>query len=128
MEPLQVMQNKAARLVKHSQLRASRQAIFSQVRWMTVNPLVFSFSALSTFRIRQNKEPQYLSNIMARDNIAGRIIVPNTDVTLAKNNFCPGLNKWSTLPEHIRTCQIISQIKSQMKRWILENVPQFVGT
>ena len=91
--------------------------------------MVFYFSALSTFRIRQNKEPQYLSNIMARDNIAGRIIVPNTDVTLAKNNFCfRASTQWNTLPEHIRTYQKIGQFKSQLKRWILENVPQFVGT
>ena len=121
MESLQVMQNKAARLVKHSQLRASRQALFSQVRWMTVNPLVFSFSALSTFRIRQNKEPQYLSNIMSRDNRAGRIIVPNTDLTLAKNSFCfRASTQWNSLPEHIRTCQIISKFKSQLKIWIFE--------
>ena len=129
MEALQVMQNKAARLVTHSQLRDSRQAIFSQVGWMTVHQLVFYFSALSTFRIRQNKEPQYLSNIMSRDNRAGRIIVPNTDLTLAKNSFCfRASTQWNTLPEHIRTYQKIGQFKSQLKRWILENVPQFVGT
>ena len=54
-EALQIMQNKAARLVTHSQLRTSRQEIYSQVGWMTVNQLVFYFSALSTFRIRQSK-------------------------------------------------------------------------
>ena len=128
-EGLQVMQNKAARLATHSQLRTSRQEIFSQVGWMTVNQLVFYFSALSTFRIRQNKEPEYLSNIMSKDNRASRIIVPNTNLTLAKNSYCfRASTQWNTLPENIRTCQKISQFKSQVKKWILGNVPQFVDT
>ena len=39
-EDLQVMQKKAARLVTHSGLRTSRQDIYRQVGWMTVNQLV----------------------------------------------------------------------------------------
>ena len=63
-QALHIMQNKAARLVTHSQLRTHRQELYSQVGWMTVNQLVFYFSALATFRIRQSREPEYLSDII----------------------------------------------------------------
>ena len=96
---------------------------------MTVNQLVFYFSALSTFRIRQCKEPEYLSNIMTSDNRAGRIIIPNTTLTLAKNSYCfRASSQWNSLPEHIRKNPRISQFKSQLKKWILQNVAQFVDT
>ena len=129
MEALQIMQNRAARLVTHSHSRTSRQVMFSQVGWMTVNQQAFYFSALSTFRIRQSKEPEYLSSIMNRDNRAGRIIVPNTDLTLAKNSYCfRASSQWNLLPEHIRNCKKIGQFKFQLRKWILGNVPQFIGT
>ena len=78
MEALQVMQNKAARLVTHAGWRTSRQVIFGQVGWLSVNQLAFYHTALSTFRIRQSQEPEYLHSIMNRNNRANRIIVPNT--------------------------------------------------
>ena len=127
MEAIQVMQNKAARLVTHSQLRTSRKVIYSQIGWMTVNQLVFYHSALSTFRIRQSQEPEYLSSIMSRNNRADKIIIPNTTLTLAKNSYCyRGSAQWNSLPDHIRKCLRISQFKPQLKKWIHQNVAQFV--
>ena len=99
-EALQIMQNKAARLVTHAPKRASRNEIFEQIGWLTVNQLTFYHSALSTNRIRKSKEPEYLSNIMSRDNRAQRIIIPNTDLTLAMNSYCyRGAAQWNSLPE-----------------------------
>ena len=127
MVALQIMQNKAARLVTHAPQRTSRKEIFDQLGWMTVHQLVFYHSALSTYRIRGCSEPEYLSNIMSRDNRAERIIVPNTNLTLAKNSYCyRGAAQWNSLPVQNRKCWKIGQFKSQLKKWILLNVPQFV--
>ena len=60
MEALQIMQNKAARLVTHAPQRASRKDMFNQLGWLTVHQLVFYHSVLATFRIRGSKEPEYL--------------------------------------------------------------------
>ena len=110
-------------------MRTSRQVIFNQVGWLTVNQLVFYHSALSTYRIRQSQEPEYLNTIMSRDNRADRIIVPNTQLTLAKNSFCyRASSQWNSLPEYIRKNRRISQFKSQLKNWIIQEVPQFVDT
>ena len=127
MQALQIMQNKAARLVTHSQLRTSRQEIYNQVGWMTVNQLVYYHSALSTFRTRNSQEPEYLNNIMSRNNRADKIIIPNTTLTLAKNSYCyRGSAQWNSLPDFIRNNKRISQFKTRLKKWIHENVPKFV--
>ena len=108
MEALQVMQNKAARLVTHSQHRTSRKEIFSKVGWMTVNQLVHYHSSLSTFRIKQSQEPEYLSSIMCRSNRADNIIIPNTTLSLAKNSYCYRSSaQWNSLPQHIRNLKKI---------------------
>ena len=125
-ESIQVMQNKAARLVTHLPLRTPRTEIFKQIGWLTVSQLIFYHTALSTFRIRQSGEPEYLSSIMNRNNLTGRIIVSNTTLTLAKNSFCfRGSAQWNSLPEHIRKIRKISQFKVQLKKWIFMNVAQF---
>ena len=110
-------------------MRTSRQVIFGQVGWLTVNQLVFYHSALSTYRIRNSQEPEYLNTIMSRDNRASRIIVPNTQLTLAKNSYCfRASSQWNSLPENIRRNRRIGQFKSQLKNWIIQEVPQFVDT
>ena len=129
MEALQIMQNKAARLVTHLDMRTSRKVIFSQVGWMTVNQLIFYHSALSTYRVRLSQEPEYLHKILYKDNRASNIIIPNTSLTLAKNSYCfRGSVQWNSIPDSIRKNLKISQFKSQMKKWILQNVAQFTDS
>ena len=129
MEALQIMQNKAARLVTHLDMRTSRKVIFSQVGWMTVNQLIFYHSALSTYRVRQSQEPEYLHKILYKDNRASNIIIPNTSLTLAKNSYCfRGSVQWNSIPDSIRKNLKISQFKSQLKKWILQNVAQFTDS
>ena len=96
---------------------------------MAYSESVGVLSDLSTYRIRQSKEPEYLHEVMSRDNRAGNIIVPNTTLTLTKNSYCyRAATQWNTIPVNIRTNKKISQFKYQLKKWISENVPQFVDT
>ena len=88
MEALQVMQNKAARLVTNSEQGASRKDMYKQIGWMTVSQLSFYHSALTTFRIRKSQEPEYLNNILNRNNRADKVIIPNTDLTLDMKSYC----------------------------------------
>ena len=126
---LQVMQNKAARLVTHMPFRTPRKELFSQLDWLTVRQLVFYHSALSTFRVRQAEEPEYLNTLMSRDGKTGRINIPNTTLTLAKKSYCVrGATQWNMLPDYIRNTQQTSQFKTQLKKWIKLNIPQFLDT
>ena len=127
-ETLQVMQNKAARLVTHLPFRTPRKEIFDKLGWLTVSLLIFYHSALTTFRIRQSKEPRYLSRFLNRNSKSGRIVISNTSLTLAKKSYCyPGSAQWNTLPENFRNTAKVGQFKTQLRRWILKHVPQFTG-
>ena len=127
MEALQIMQNKAARLLTHSNIRTKRKEMFAHLDWLTVNQLVFYHTVLAIFRIRTSKEPEYLHTIMSRDNRAERIIIPNTTLTLAKKSFCyRGAAQWNSLPPRIRNTKKIGLFKTQVRGFIKTNVPQFI--
>ena len=127
-EALQVMQNKAARLVTHSHARVPRKQIFTQLGWLTVSQLIHYHTALSTYRVRHCKEPEYLSSFLNRDNERGNIIVPNTTLSLAKNSFCfRAAAQWNCIPVSIRNSLKISQFKQKLRKWILLNIEPFTN-
>ena len=64
-EAIQVMQNKAARLVLGVGVRVSRQKLFSEVGWMSVRQLTCSYRTLY-FEILDSKEPKYLYSFMCK--------------------------------------------------------------
>ena len=64
---------------------------------------------------------------MSRDNRADRIIVPHTNLTLAKKSYCfRAAEQWNSVPDNIRKMKKIGQFKSHLKKWILSNIQQFV--
>ena len=128
LDALQRMQNKAARLVTNLGMRSTRCEIFSMVGWMSVRQLAFYYTALSTYRIRKHQEPEYLWRIMNRNNRLGKIIIPNTKLSLAKESYCfRGSAQWNQLPEVIRSSPTVFKFKKLLREWIYENVPQFTN-
>ena len=120
---LQILQNRAARLVTHSFIRVPRKELFDTVGWMTVRQLVFYHTAVTTFRIRQSGEPEYLKGLMTRDNNRGNIIVPNTRLSLAKKSFSfRASTQWNSLPLEIRKINGKQKFKTELRKWVFENV------
>ena len=123
---LQVLQNKAARIVTHAGSRIPRKQMFDVLQWMTVRQLIFYHSALSTYRIRQSREPEYLGTFMSRVNSRGNIVIPNTTLMLARKSYCyRASHEWNDIPNSIRAAHTIFSFKVQLRRWILDNVNQF---
>ena len=79
---VQVLQNKAARIVCHAPPRTSRIILFQK---LSVNQLISYHTLLSVFKIRSSKEPEYLAQFLDNDNRNDKIIVTNTELSLAKN-------------------------------------------
>ena len=124
---LQVLQNKAAQIITHSPRHANRNSMYDYLDWLTVNQLVRYFTLLSVFRIRISGEPEYLAACLNNTNRNGRIIVPNTRLSLYKNSFrIRGSTNWNALPESIRSVNHISQFKRLVKAWIKANVQRFL--
>ena len=124
---LQILQNKAARIVTHSPLRASRQQLYDELDWLTVRQLIIYHTLLTVYRVRQTKEPEYLSSILNNDNRFGKIIIKNTKLTLMQKSFTSrGTCNWNYLPENIRKLKTVSSFKQAIKKWIRKEVTRFL--
>ena len=123
---IQILQNKAARIVCQVPSFAHRSPLFKKLGWLTVNQLVTYHSLVVLQKIRLSREPEYLTGLLTRESRNGRIMVTNTHLGLALNSFCyRGPNEWNNLPSFLRSETNIRTFKRELKTWILNNVDQF---
>ena len=116
--------NKAARIVTSIPPRANRSSMFDKLGWLTVNQQTFYHTVILVFKIRSNKEPEHLADLLRRSR---RIFIPNLDLSIAQNSFSlRGPASWNLLPLSTREQSKISTFKKLAKKWILENVDRFL--
>ena len=124
---LQVLQNKAAQIVTRSPPRSVRKPMFDKLDWLSVNQLIAYHTLLQIYKIRSTREPEYMSEILRKDNRNGHIVVTNTELTLAKKSFSfRGSQLWNSLPDNIRNSLKIGIFKKACKKWVKETVPRFL--
>ena len=124
---LQIMQNKAARIVTSMPPLASRASMFSKLEWLSINQLVFYHSVILVYKIRKHNEPEHLASILGADSRNNRIIIPNMDLRVAQESFTlRAANYWNLLPLTVRRHSKISNFKKHARSWILEKVEQFL--
>ena len=123
---LQVLQNRAAQIVTRSPPRAARDPMFDKLDWLSLNQLIAYHTLMQVFKIRNSGEPEYLSRILRNDNRNGRILIPNSDLSLAKRSFCfRGAQLWNTVPASIRNSPKIGVFKINTKKWVKNCVSKF---
>ena len=128
MKDLQVMQNKAARIVTLMPPRSKRTELYDKLGWLTVNQLIFYHTVILVFKIRSRNEPEYLAQLLRMDNRNKRVIIPNLDLRVAQKSFSlRGAESWNQLPLNIREQPKIGFFKKLAKQWIQENVDRFPG-
>ena len=101
MKALQVMQNKAAQIVCHFPPRSRRSVLYDRVGWLTVNKFVVHHSLIAVFKIRSNKEPEYLAGKLALETPTGCIMIPNTKLGLAHRAHNPLFIKLEQYPNAV---------------------------
>ena len=122
-----VNKNKAARIVTNSPPRAKRSDMFDKLGWLTVNQLAMYHTLLTVYKVRQASEPEYLSEVLNKDSRNGRIVIPNTRLTLAKKSFTfRGSSDWNALPLDVRSSRKTGRFKTGTRKWISENVARFI--
>ena len=95
--------------------------------YLTVRQLIFYHTTLSIYKIKKTKEPEYLYEILSKENIRKNIVIDNTKMKLAKNSFTiRGPENWNLIPHDIRNERVIRTFKTRLKTWILKNVPHFI--
>ena len=113
---IQVLQNKAAQIVCHAPPRANRDSMYTKLGWLTINQLISYHTLITLFKIRLSGEPEYLARAVRNDNIYGRIIVPNCNLSLAKKSFTfRGSKLWNQLPQSLRNTGNTTIFKKSLK-------------
>ena len=124
---MQILQNKAARIVCQAPPRANRASMFKNLSWMTVNQLVSYHSLLTVFKIRTSGEPEYLAKKLKHENRLEKIIIPNTSLSLAKQSFIfRASQQWNALPTSIRKTCKIGPFKTELRKFVFSNIPEFL--
>ena len=124
---IQVLQNKAARIVCSAPPRAKRLDLFKKVEWLTVQQLIAFHTLLQIFKIRQQKEPKYLYEHLWRDSRNGRIFVPKHNLSVTAKSFCfRGTSLWNSLPRSLRDMEKLSLFKKEARKWVDMNVQRFL--
>ena len=102
--------------------------MFDKLGWMTVQQLIAYHTLIAVFRIRQSKEPEHLADILARDNIYGKIILKNSKLGLYRSSFAyRGSLLWNKLPEALRKLGKVGKFKKNIREWVESNVDRFAG-
>ena len=103
-------------MVTHSQLRTGRQKMFDELGWLSVKQLILYHTLLAFNRIRKSQEPEYLANILSRDNHYGTIIIPNINLSLYRKSFgFRGASNWNSLPERLRNLEQLGTFKKDLE-------------
>ena len=124
---LQVLQNKVATIVTKCPPRTPRALMYEKLGWLTINQLVEYHTLVSVFRIRLNKEPEYLASILCNEAHNGRILLPRPNLELAEKSFTiRGAKLWNSLPADVKVEKKMSKFKVMVKSWIEKNTPRFV--
>ena len=81
---------------------------------------------LLVFKLRFTGEPEHLAQTFKYENRLGHLIVPNTDLEIARKSFSVrAANQWNQLAFSLRSTKKIGDFKKGLKLWIEKNVPRF---
>ena len=101
--------------------------MFKKLSWMTVNQLVSYHSLLTVYKIRTSGEPEYLAKKLKHENRLEKIIIPNTNLSLAKKSFIfRASQQWNALPKSMRKTCKIGLFKKELRKFVLSSIPDFI--
>ena len=140
MNSLQIVQNKAARVVTKCGKRTPVKTLLKQCGWMSVAQLSVYHSLLLAYKILSTRSPQYLY-----EKLCGNQITPyyktrfvenqsqNRNITLGPDSQAEGdmarrsfkyrvTNQWNSLPVEIKQEENVKKFKRKLRKWVSENI------
>ena len=128
---LQVLQNRAARLVTRHGRFTPNAVVLHQCGWLSVRQMVQYHSLVLVAKVKLQKKPEYFTNqfnaeFPYRTRLATGLGIRREDNykhDVTKNSFAPRTTAaWSLLPASIRTLESVNQFKLLLRPWIKENI------
>ena len=129
---IQVIQNRAARLVTKLDWYTSTSTLLNQCGWLSVRQLIIYHSLLMIFKIKTDKKPVYFHQKISKQfNYKTRFASDNSvkidqqvKKEISQQKFLYKFSKqWNELPSEIKHEQNVKQFKVKLKLWVRSNVP-----
>ena len=131
---LQVLQNRAARMVTRKSWFTPTSTLLRSCNWLSVHQLCVYQTILSTHQIVKSGRPLYLSNKLSvshphntRQATGGSVRFSDNfrgKSSLVNNSFCyRGTKLYNQISADIRSTQSLIKFKSKVKTWIRLNIP-----
>ena len=131
---LQILQNKAARLVVKKGLYTPTRTLLKECGWLSLRQLVFYHTVLSVHKITVTGKPLQLKkkfsqeySYQTRQATGGgvRLVADQRCKSkLASNGFCNrGVSEYNRLPNSVRKVNSLGIFKAKLKDWIKCNIP-----
>ena len=132
LDKLQVLQNKAARVIKGSKFEnTNHPVLLKELCWLNVRQLIFIDTAILMYRVANNLAPEPISDMYQLANNVhnyntryasdGNFYLnrPNTTEGQRSTNFS-GARVWSRVPATIKEAQSLVLFKTQLKEYLLD--------
>ena len=130
---LQVVQNKAARVVTKLGIFTPIKTLLRQCGWLSVHQLVFFHTVVLMYKTLANKSPEYLFrmtgseyNYKTRAKDAGKLRQVQEYKVENELNYKSyrwrSIRSWNQLPQDITSITSIQEFKFKLKAWVMENI------
>ena len=134
LKSLQVIQNKAARVVAKVDWNTPTQSLLSQCGWLSVHQLAVHQTVVLVHKILKSGQPQYLYNLFnlnynVKTRLADQQLLKPTQGEAPENDLVSdsfrwrAIRHWNSLPLEIRTITLTTKFKRESKQWIKEYIP-----
>ena len=128
---LQILQNRAARLVTKQSQYTPNRVVLHQCGWLSVRQMVHYHSLLLVHKVKLDAKPEYFkshfsSEFPYRTRLATGMGIRrdnryNHDVT--RLSFIPRTTAaWNQLPANLRSIETTTLFKNKLKSWIKDNI------
>ena len=132
LDPLQKVQNKAARAVTKLNWDTSITILLKQCGWLSIRQLVVYHSSILVHKVMMKKSPSYLYSMFSSkyqiDTRQARSeqIKPTriSTLELSYESFrWRAARMYNDLPIALRQVTSVPKFKKELKKWIIENIP-----
>ena len=130
---LQVLQNRAARIVVGCNWFTPTRALLKKCSWLSVKQMIFYQSVHLTHKIVKNGSPLYLAQKMStthpyrtRQATSGGIRfgkLLSSNLSRTQDSFCyRSTGQYNSIPADIRCITNLAKFKGKLKQWVASNI------
>ena len=124
---VQVIQNRAARVVTRLTWYTPTRVLLKQCNWLSVKQMIFMHTCVQIWKLVIYRTPQNIYSQLkpagTRSGDYGTLSIRATDTAIGRNSFMVrGLLAWNRVPNEIRQIQNLHTFKKKLRVWVRLNI------